>query len=321
MGELYLAKVYKRIFASLLDYVIVFGLAISFFMLLSNGIIDIGFHNESYKQEQYKMQDESHLFDVTKKDGKYVSVNYIQYDTEDKNSYKNYLEAITNYYYNFLNQDEKSNEDLNINFFLFDEKTLQNPVFSINSINDDYTNFIIKDEIINVENNKTYKKGEEGYDEAFRNFFVSEEYGVYSLALTSFTNNIEFQNLDLTIASIERIEIMIVTLFSSILVFGLPFLLNKNGESMFMHLLKIGYTNRNGYKVKFGLKVVRFIMILILNTISVYLYFIPMIVNIIVMFINKEKRSLIDIASGQVCVDLSNSVIYKDYDELENDTK
>lgn len=70
-----------------------------------------------------------------------------------------------------------------------------------------------------------------------------------------------------------------------------------------------------------GNKIIRTFITIVLNTISVYLYFIPLVINFIVMLVTKEKRSLVDIASGEVSVDTIKSTIYVDYEEMEKDSK
>lgn len=322
MGEIYLAKLWKRVIASLLDYGVVFALAITFYMFLSNGIIDIGFHNASLKQEQFKLQEKSHLFDVTKENETISQVKLLEFDEKDINSYKSFLNAIHDFYYDFLTLDNKSNENLNKEYFLFDENKLENAIFKIENINDSIEDFILKDEIVNIETlEKVSKNDTEKYIETISLYFLSEEKGVYNLSLTYFTNTEEFKNIDLNIAYVERIEIMFSMLFSSLIVFAFPLLFNKNGETLFMHFLKLGYSNRNGYKVNFALKIIRLVVTLTLNTISMYLYLIPFLINILFLFITKEKRSLIDIASGMVAIDMVRSTIYQDYEEMKKDEK
>ncbi len=324
MGELYLGKLWKRVIASILDYALMFALAITFYMFLSNGIIDIGFHNAALKESQYQLQEDSHLFNVTKDEkGKITQVKLLEFDSENIDSYKTFLTAINDYYFDFLNTENQNNRNLNIEYFGFNETTLENEIFKINSIDSSIDEFTLKEVVIDVETNEecSLSKNKEDYINAISNYFLSEENGVYNYALTTFTSLDEFKNIDLNIAYVERLEIMICVLVSSIVTFAIPFLINKNGESMFMHFLKLGYTNRNGYRVSYPLKIIRLIVILTLNTISMYLYLIPFIVNMLVLFIHKEKRSLVDIASGMVCVDLNRSTIYKDYEEMEKDNK
>lgn len=319
MGELYLGKIYKRFFASLLDYVLVFGLAISFFLLLSNGLIDIGFHNEDLNQKVLKLQEKSNLFEVSKDGDIYLSANYLTYDLEDENYYKVYLKAINDYYYNYLDKEDKSNRDLNLYFFLFNEKTMQNSIFLINSLDDSYEEFILKDEVTNVSSGDLVNKNSDDYKLAIANFFIDEEKGIYNLALTSFTSSEEFLSIENKISNIEYYEFLITYLVSCLIIFLPSILINKNSESLFMHILKIGYTNIDGYKVNYLNKILRIILLLIINLLSIYTYFIPLIINGIIIFINKEKRSLIDICSNEVCVDLIHSTIYKNYEEMEKD--
>lgn len=320
MGDLYLGKIWKRIIASVLDYACVFALAITFFMSLASGYIDIGFHNSMYRQQQFEVQEKSSLFVVEKEGDNYIKVDILDFD-EEKNNYKDFLKAINDYYFDYRELENKSNSDLNTRFFAFDEKTLDNPIFEIDSLDTAYTDFKLKDEIIDVTSGETVSSDEEGYIKAIGNYFLDENKGVYNHALTDFTNYGEFPNINSYIAYIEKMEILISMFLASLIVFPLPFLINKNGESLFMHFLKLGFTTRNGYKVKMGHKIIRTFITIVLNTISVYLYFIPLLINFIVMLVTKEKRSLVDIASGEVSVDTIKSTIYLDYEEMEKDSK
>ncbi len=323
MGELYLGKIYKRIFASLIDYLLVLGLAISFFMLLSNGIIDIGFHNYDLKQEQIALQDESHLFEVAyNEDGSYLGVNYLTYDLDDTESYIDFLEAITNFYYDFYDQEEKSNADLNINFFGFNEETLQNSIFSIENLDAGYQDFVLKTEVVDISTSTLVSVDDtDAYFEAIAQFFVNEDTGIYNYALTQFTLDSRFLEIEAEIVYVERLEVLISTILCSTLIFSIPIAINKHGQSLGMFFFKLGYTTRDGYKVKWYNKLIRILALIILSGISVYLYMIPMVINIIVLFVNKEKRSVIDLCANEVCVDLKTSVIYKDYQEMTDDEK
>lgn len=320
MGDLYLGKIWKRIIASVLDYVVVFALAITFFMFISTGMVDIGFHNSFYKQEQFRLQDESHLFDVSEENGVYTQVNIIEFN-EKEVDFAKFLVAINDFYYDYLDSSNKNNETLNKEYFLFDEDSLENSIFKINSLDASYADFVLKETVVDVATNNEYKKGEEGYDQAIKNYFIDENKGVYNLALSTFTNSQEFVSISNQIIFIERVEIMLCMLVASLIVFPLPILINKNGESIFMHFLKLGYATRNGYKVRLGHKLIRIFVLCVLNTISVYLYLTPFLINIILFFVTREKRSLVDLSSGEVCVDLTTSTIYVDYEEMEKDKK
>ena len=133
MGDLYLGKIRKRIIASVLDYACVFALAITFFMSLASGYIDIGFHNSMYRQQQFEVQEKSSLFVVEKEGDSYIKVDILDFD-EEKNNYKDFLKAINDYYFDYRELENKSNSDLNTRFFAFDEKTLDNPIFKSDSL-------------------------------------------------------------------------------------------------------------------------------------------------------------------------------------------
>lgn len=318
MDELVLGQKYKRFLASLLDYILVFGLAICLFMLLVNGTINIGFNNLEYKLNQFKLEEESHLFDVTySTNGEIEGVSLLTFDVNNKEEYKIFNEAIKNYFFEYLNNEDASNQELNISYFLFDTETLENSIFKIESIDASIDEFVLKDEITNVsDGSKVSKDDENEYFNAIKEFYMNENKGIYNLALTDFTNEERFNSLVTTLTQIERIEALICVAFSALIIVALPTILNKNSESLFMHIFKLGFSNRDGYKVKLTNRIIRAITLVILLGISTYLYLIPLIINALIILLNKkDERSLVDIISNEVCLDLRYSYIYDSYEE------
>lgn len=288
-------------------------------MLLANGAIDIGFHNVDYKLKQYKVQEESGLFYVNKgSDGSYIEISALKYDESDKDQYKSFLKTISNYYFTYDNSPDKSESLFNTKYMLFDEKNLTNAIFSINSINASIDQYVLLDDVLDVATNKTFNKSdEENYYKAIMNFFMDSNKGVYNLALTNFTNSEQFLSIVNELQAIERLEALICVAFSSLLFLALPTILNKNGETAFMHLFGICFSTSYGYKVKMSNKVIRAVMIVLLYTASAYLYFIPLLANIIVCLVTKEKRSLMDLASNMTAIDKKISIIIEENEAVE----
>lgn len=83
-----------------------------------------------------------------------------------------------------------------------------------------------------------------------------------------------------------------------------------------MFVFKIGCSNSSGYKIKFKHKALRVVANLVLFTTSAYLFMIPLIVNYIIVFSNKNRRSLIDLFSKTVVIDLKTSVLYELKEEM-----
>lgn len=316
--SLYQAPLYKRVIASALDVVMTILLAIGFFMLLINGAVDIGFHNINYKLDQYKLQEESGLFYVTKNsDGSYKEIYSLQYNEEDKEQYKTFVTAISNYYFTYENSPDKSEAYFNENYMLFDKNTCKNPIFSINSMNDGIDKYVLLDDVLDITTNKTINKSEEDkYYKAIMNFFMDSNKGVYNIALTKFTSSEKFQNIVGQLEVIERLEALICIAVSSLIFIAIPTLLNKHGQTPFMHLLGICFTDSYGYQVKWRHKIIRAVVQVLLYTSSAYLFGIPAIVNIIVCLATGDKRSVIDFASNMTAVDKKLSIMMNDKDEI-----
>lgn len=307
---IYQAPLYKRIVASLLDGIVTVLLALGIFMLLINGAIDIGFHNLDHKINQYKLQEESSLFYVSKDEkGNYLEIKTITYELKDHQGYQKYLDCIYSYYQNYFEKDNKSDKDFNKTYMLIDEKDNKNAIFSISDINAHYSTYVLLDEIKDVSTNKTIKKESgDAYYEAIYNFFNDKTKGVYNFALTEFTNSERFTTVVNKLQTIERLEALICVAFSSLFI-AIPALINKNGETAFMHILGIVFSDSYGYKVKWKNKIIRFIMIMLLNASSAYLFGIPLLVNALLCLFTPQKRSLIDYASNETAIDKKTSVI------------
>ncbi len=311
MDELYQAPLYKRILSGILDQTMAILLAVGLFMLLANGAVDIGFHNLSYKVEQFKLQEESSLFDVTKDgSGNYVGVTALTYDLNQSNDWKRFVEKIHSYYVFSVPEASRSNADFNKKLMLFDANSCKNAIFSIETIDADYTSFALMDEVTDVVTKKAIAKSDEAnYKLAIANFFVAEGKGVYHLALTEFTSSERFQSIQGRLQTVERLEVLICMAVATAIFISLPVLLNKNGETAMMHLFSICFVDSFGYKVKWRNKILRALVTLILNAVSVYLFAIPILVNAVVFLATPSKRSLIDFAANESAIDKKTSVI------------
>lgn len=308
--EIYQAPLLKRIISSLLDDIVVILLAIGIFMLLVNGAVDIGFHNLGYKINQYKIQEESSLFYISKDENdNYLEIKTINYDLANHEGYKKFVDRIHEYYLNYVDKETKSEADFNKKYMLFDENSCTNAIFSISTINADCSTYTLLDEVKDVTNNRIVKKDAgEPYYEAIYNFFTDKTKGVYNFALTEFTNSERFHSLVSQLEAIERIEALICVAFSSLFI-SIPVLINKNGESAFNHVLGIVYTDSAGYKVKWKNKIIRSIMVILLNASSAYLFGIPVAINGLICLLTPQNRSLIDYASNETAIDKKTSVI------------
>lgn len=311
MDEIYQAPLLKRILSGILDMTVATLLAIGLFMLLINGAVDIGFHNLDYKIRQFKLEEESGLFYVRKdSDGNYLEVSTLRYDETSVEEPINFAKTLYNYYQNFVVKDNKSNTEFNKKYMGFDENNLKNAVFSIYSINDDYTSYTLLDEVTDITTNKKIsKENKSEYNTAIMRFYYEENKGVYNIALSDFTNDTRFLEIAGTLQSIERLEALICMAVSSLIFIALPVLINKNGETAFMHVFSLCFSDSYGYKVKWKHKIIRAIVIVVLNSVSVYLYAAPLLVNILLCLFTPTHRSLIDYASNEVAVDKKNSVI------------
>ena len=76
-----------------------------------------------------------------------------------------------------------------------------------------------------------------------------------------------------------------------------------------MHIFGICFTDSYGYKVRWRHKIIRACVIIVLNAVSVYLFLIPLAVNIVLCLATPHKRSLIDYASNEIAIDQKASVI------------
>ncbi len=305
------APLSKRILAAFLDVSATLLLAIAFFLLLVNGALDIGFHNLNHRLAQYRLQEESGLFLIHKDDdGNYLEISALSYREEEEEEYQRFIVKIRDYYFSFASGEEKTETYFNTHYMLFDPDSLQNAIFSVSSLTEDYSHYLLLDEVRDVSSQKKVRKEEkEEYLRAVKNFFMDPKEGVYPLALSEFTKEERFQSIVNELEAIERVEILLCVAFSSFLFLSLPILFNRNGESAFMHLLGICFTDSDGYRVKWRHKIIRALTVVMLNAVSVYFFGIPLLVNAILCLLTPEKRSLLDYASNLVAIDKKSSVI------------
>ena len=314
MEEIYQAPLFKRIIASILDVIITLLLSLGFFMLLINGAVDIGFHNLNYKISQFTIQEESSLFYIRKDDNNnFLEVSQLSYNVENLDEYKSFIKNIHDYYFHYVTSDNKQESEFNKKYMLFNETTLKNSVFSVSSLDDSYLNYQLLDDVVDVSTGKVVNKSDvEKYKQAVANFFIDANKGVYNLALSEFTASEKFQQLVTQLQVIERLEALICVVVSTFIFISIPVLLNKNGETAFMHVLGICFSDSYGYKVKWRHKIIRSIMVLLLHASSAYLFGIPLVANIIVCLATPQKRSLIDFASNETAIDKKTSVILEE---------
>lgn len=312
--EIFQAPLHKRFIASLLDGVVTTMLAIGMFMLLINGAVDIGFHNLQYKLDQYRLQESSSLFDIQKDaEGNYSSISMLSYNASHPDEYKKFVKAIHDYYFLYETGSEKSEKAFNEKYMLFDGVSLKNAIFSISSIDDGYLTYTLLDEVKDVSTGKTVSKEKtEDYNEAIKHFFDDEKKGVYHLAVTEFTEGERFQNITSTLTTIERLEALICMSVATLVFLCLPILINKHSETAFMHVLSICFVDSYGYQVKWKHKIIRAVVTLLLYASSAYLFGAPILVNMVVMLVHKERRSLIDLASNETAIDKRTSVMLED---------
>ncbi|MCR4562320.1 MAG: RDD family protein, partial [Bacilli bacterium] len=297
--------------SGIIDMTVVLLLAIGLFMLLANGAVDIGFHNLSYKISQFSLQEKSGLFDITKDSaGNYLGVAPLTYDLTKEDDYKRFTEKINYYYFNFVEKENKSNAEFNKKYMLFDEITCKNAIFSITGIDDEITTYTLLDEVTDVSTNKKYTSSDgENYKNAIANFFIDSNKGVYNLALTDFTSCERFVSIQNRLQWIERLEVFICVAISTFAFISLPVLLNKNGETAMMHIFGICFVDSYGYKLKWRHRIIRSIVVLVLNSVSVFLFAFPLAVNAIVYLVTPSKRSIVDFASNETAIDRKTSVI------------
>ena len=314
MEEIYQAPLFKRIIASILDVIITLLLSLGFFMLLINGAVDIGFHNLNYKISQFTIQEESSLFYIRKdENNNFLEVSQLSYNVENLDEYKSFIKNIHDYYFHYVTSDNKQESEFNKKYMLFNEMTLKNSVFCVSSLDDSYLNYQLLDDVVDVSTGKVVNKSDvEKYKQAVANFFIDANKGVYNLALSEFTASEKFQQLVTQLQVIERLEALICVVVSTFIFISIPVLLNKNGETAFMHVLGICFSDSYGYKVKWRHKIIRSIMVLLLHASSAYLFGIPLVANIIVCLATPQKRSLIDFASNETAIDKKTSVILEE---------
>lgn len=316
--EIKKAKFYKRFLASLIDYALALLAGLGIFVLINQGIIPLGFNDSELRNTQLTLKEDSYLFDIKYNDeGNLIKEEMLTFNENDSNECLKFNEVLNNYYYEYLTKENKSNRDLNIVFFKFDISTLDSSIFKINDIDDPISEFKLKDTIFDVSSNKEVNISDSlNYNKAIKNYYMDEISGIYYYAINNFENENPYKEISSKLMNNINLELTIGLVFSTFIFIGIPSLIFKHNESIIMHLFKLGYVNHKGYKISILSKIARVIFLVALIGSSMYAYFIPILINVLLSYFDKEEgKSLIDILSYEVCIDISDFKIYKNEEE------
>lgn len=314
--NIYEARKSKRIVSAILDVFLFLVFALALFIPLDMNMYDIGFKTNELKKEIYTLQIDSGLFSPILNDKKeLVGANYLKADEEKDNFHINYINGLKTYYFTYKAKYIKdyvfSNEEFNKEVLLINDK-LEHPLFIINDIKSDPTAFILKSSVTDVSTNKLVETSDkEAYKTAIHNYFYDGKKGSIHIAVYDFFKVGDFTFLKDKLSLVNIYQLSICFFISSFLYFLLIPMFFKNGETIFMFLFNIGLCNTNGIGITKVNTLIRGTLYCVLITFSVYLYVVPIILNVLTFFFTKGSRSLLDFASNTIIIDTKISRFYK----------
>lgn len=179
-----------------------------------------------------------------------------------------------------------------------------------------------------IENDEQLKKYGT-YDEE-KIYVVSSEYAddeelpknanryIYSLALNDLQQSKMFLEAYNYTANVQNWANIIAVIVSLGLVYLLPTLISKKGQTIGKLIFKLALTNQEGFKVKKSQVIVRFLAFSVINFILGYItVFIVPLVSFTCMIFSKRNSALHDYCAVTMVVDDKSSVIYNNRSDFE----
>lgn len=315
------ASMFKRLGAAMMDFclVIILGMLFSSFVCspIANSITDVTEKSYAYNEE---------LFDLGYLViGKYNNDNkleiYAYFDSENNNAElkKTVKENKKEYAYSLLNTGGFNVDNATYEKHLTHFYTEINALKSYNNlkktksdlfVKNNEGNYVLKDE---VQNNETLKNSLHSfYVDTYEKLLNDKE--VYS-AIKNYKDGtiIKLAN---RINMINQICVYI-SLFIGVTILYLVFpLIFKNGQTLGKKLMGVKVVNKkDGSQVNFVTIIIRFFAFAVIEfflSIALNIFYLPIIISLIIMLINKQGQSLHDLLARTIVVDSVTYQMYRD---------
>lgn len=299
---------YKRVFSLLLDGIIFVFIAFSL-LYATDSIMKTTDYYNSVSRKYDQIKEDSGLY-MLHEDSLVLITSFYQIEENivDLTPYDikhNYMTALDYYFDVFLETkaDFKIEDYATFQKF-YDAKRLE---FRHNSI----AYFVLKDGNI-IENPDANLKNSDYIDDFYKDF-------IGKTAVPCLTYIEEYASSFVFLSrTIIFIEIPIPIVLASILTFYVPGLIFIRGRKSLAKLLfKIGLVDKNKYNVSWKTFTLRFLVIFFGEILlSIFTFGIPLIVSFSMMVFTKKKQSFHDFVFNIEVIDVTNSTIYKNPDEI-----
>lgn len=309
----------KRILAVIIDGAFFAFLFFFFITMVFSKIADKSFNYSEKGAEGLLHQVNSHLYVVTEKDD---NGNYKIIDTSE----------ITDKDYKIISICDTGNED---------------PLYYKESIKYYYLNYKTGKDVIvpegkDIDDYRSPDYATFSYDEAwFNNKIASfpsdktelENYKNFaSEAIDDLENSAHFKSLKKDLNLIQIFIMVPSFVISYLLIFFLPTMIFKNGETFAKKMLYLGFLTKDGYDIKKSQIVLRQLFLLLYTGIFAFVVGVELLTStatlcfgvaiyFIATAISKTKRSFADYLAYTYLVDIRNSVWFHDPSEEEKNEK
>lgn len=137
---------------------------------------------------------------------------------------------------------------------------------------------------------------------------------LYSTALRDFQQDPTYKAIDRALRDFVALNLTISAFVGTIIPWLFCPLFFGHGRSIGKFLTRLAVVNKDGYAVKHGQIVVRFLVFAIIETaLNVYGFFIPLLLTSGVLTLTKNNRAIHDLVSGTYVVDAKMSRIFKSF--------
>ncbi len=300
-------KLYRRVFALFLDYIIFALLWIALFL----GIRAIVNMSSAYKNA------ESNINKTRLECGLYVSYNNetvtlgtyykgMAGEYTNKQVYEGYVNGLNNFY-KYLNDNISPEASKSAQEDFYTKIKSKNYVYSS-------VNYFIFDET-----NKTVTKNPDcqapysKYSEVYLDYIDNVAYGLLSQFNSNYLNSTRILSNFLLF-----LEVPLATFLSGVVTFYIPGLIFRRGrQTIGMLVYKMGRTNSSLLHLSFARFTARSaIYIIFIQLLSIFTFGLPLIISFSMMAFSKNRQNFVDYMLGIYDVELYNTKVYYTKEEI-----
>ena len=323
MDEIYQPKLWKRLLADVIDFLLFALVLLAFDLPQYLGAWDLFGLSETHDEELADRRD-SGLFEFSE-DG--TTFSYLTFDmeaTDREAEFQKILDAISYYYLDYkptLGEDDLTDEErdqltpsyVNTRVLKIDPETLCSDVLTISAIDADPASATLLPTLTRGEgeDQEVLTSADQEYWEiAVAAMNDKDSQGCYDIAISDYANLPHMTRMREHRSLIHSYQIMWSAAVSTVIFFliipcALPYC-----QTLGRRFEKIAAVSKDGYMPSLLNRLSRNIVQTLFVWLSVsLLVFIPLFIDLILLLCNKNHRSLADFVAGTVLIDLNRTTM------------